>query len=104
MTPAGLVAARSIVHELEQLSQEKRGMMPEGTFEQVIADSSKVAQYTSTLKAWLLYCSTNPRTVGPFFDKARNADTWWMGWGIDRYASGANVPIKLNPRSKTLLD
>ncbi|XZE21570.1 HEAT repeat domain-containing protein [Pirellulaceae bacterium SH449] len=104
MTPAGLVAARSIIHELEQLSQEKRGMMPEGTFEEVIADTSKVAQYLSTLKAWILYCATNPRTVGPFFDKDRNAATWWMGWGIDRYASGANVPIKLNPRSKKFLD
>lgn len=104
MTPAGLVAARSIVGELEQLSQEKHGGMPDGTFEEVVSDASKVAEYSATLKAWILYCATHPRTVGEFFDKDRSTITWWYGRGIERYASGANAPIKLNPRARKLLD
>ena len=104
MTPAGLVAARSIVGELEQLSREKHGRLPDGTFDEVIADASKMAEYSATLKAWILYCATHPRTVGEFFDKDRSTITWWYGRGIDRYASGDNVPIKLNPRAKKLLD
>ncbi|MFN7290177.1 MAG: HEAT repeat domain-containing protein [Pirellula sp.] len=104
MTPAGLVAARSIVGELEQLSQEQQGGMPYGTFKEVVSDASKVAEYSATLKAWILYCATHPRTVDEFFEKDRSTITWWYGRGIDRYASGDNVPIKLNPRAKKLLD
>ncbi len=104
ITPVGLVAARSIIRELEQLSQEKHGKVPDGTFEEVIADSSKVLEYSATLKAWMLYCATHPRIVGIFFDKDRSARTTWQGWGIDRYASGSNEPIKLNPRSQKFLD
>jgi hypothetical protein len=78
--------------------------LPDGTFEEVIADTSKLAEYSATLKAWILYCATHPRTVGTFFDKDRSANTVWHGWGIDRYASGSNVPIKLNPRSQKFLD
>ncbi len=104
ITPAGLVTARSIILELEQLSQEKHGRVPDGTFEEVIADSSKVAEYSATLKAWILYCATHTRIVVDFFDKDRIARTTWQGWGIDRYASGSNEPIKLKPRSQKLLD
>lgn len=104
MTPAGLVAARSIVGELEQLSQEKHGRLPDGTFDEVIADLSKMAEYSATLKAWTLYCATHPRTIGEFFEKDRSTITWCFGRGIDRYASGVNAPIKLNPRARKLLD
>jgi hypothetical protein len=104
ITPAGLVAARSIILELEQLSQEKHGTVPDGTFEEVIADSSKVAEYAATLKAWILYCATHPRIVADFFDKDRSPRTTWLGWEMDRYASGSNEPIKLKPRSHKFLD
>jgi hypothetical protein len=98
MTPAGLVAARSIVRELEQLSQQEHGKVPSGKFEEVIADPAKVAEYSATLKAWIVYCITHPRSVEAFFDKVREQNSLWQGFVIDRYASGENEPIRLNPR------
>jgi hypothetical protein len=98
MTPASLVAARSIVNELERLSQEEHGKIPSGKFAEVIVDTEKVDQYSATLKAWIVFCLTHPPSVETFFEKEREAVTFWHGFGIDRYASGTNAPIILNPR------
>ncbi|MBC7965261.1 MAG: HEAT repeat domain-containing protein [Fuerstia sp.] len=98
MTPAGLVAARSIVHELEQSWQEEHGEIPDGTFAEATADPAKVAEYSATLRAWVSWCLVHQRSVETFFDKDREPDTFWQGVGINRYASGSDEPIVLKPR------
>lgn len=98
ITPAGLVAARSIIRELEQLSGEEHGKIPDGRFEEFIEDPEKVAQYSTILKAWISYCLTHPRAVETFFDKDLDENTFWQGFAINLYASGTNAPINLNPR------
>lgn len=98
MTPASLLAARSIVWQLEQNWHKQHGKIPDGTFAEVVEDQAKVAEYSATLKAWGLWCFTNQRSVETFFDKERDENTFWYGTVINRYASGSNTPIVLKPR------
>lgn len=104
VTPANLAAARSIVRELEQQWKTKHGILPAGTYAEVTADSEKFAVYSTTLKEWVRWCFAHQRSFEGFFKEDLEPTVWWLGRAINRYASGADTPIKLNPRSTHVIN